>query len=131
MQIYSSDLTPMLMRYRRYAGQGPLRTYREGGSAVEWCLHKAYYMWRQDSGELVCRTVFEPPIHMASKKTWDLFAVATRMLPFLPDWHPRGISISWHMFDRGQRKACARALRRRHLLEYQKSIALDNAASLS
>ncbi len=53
---------------------------------------------------------------MSSKKTWDLFAVADRLVPPLRLWHPKGISISWYAFDRGCRQALCRLLRRRHLV---------------
>ena len=117
MMIYSGDLTPMVHTFRTSFKLAGHLERREGRSVVEWCVHQAFYQSIDDSGRHVARCLIDAPVKMASKKTWDLYAVAIRLVPPLRVWHPKGISISWYAFDRGCRQALCRLLRRRHLLD--------------
>ena len=120
MMIYSSDCTPMLHKKRTVVKVGNKKEVRESTEPCEWLLHRAYWLWRDDLNNLRTKTAFEAPILMKSKKTWHLYAAATRFAPLLRDWHHNeGISVSWYVFDRAQRTSLCRLLRRRHLKSYE------------
>ena len=57
---------------------------------------------------------------MMSKKAWFLYAVATRFIPVPRLWHDfGGITLSWYVFDRGEKGPLVRLLQRRHLHDIQ------------
>ena len=120
LMVYGSDLTPMVLKHRTVAQINGRHEIREGNTACEWCVHRAYYLMLNDHDSFDVRTVFEAPVLMATKKTWDLYACAERLVPLLQAVHPKGISVSWYVFDRGCRSSLARALRRRHCLSHQR-----------
>ena len=115
MCVYGSDMTPMLLAFRQCV-QGSAKHARIGRRLCEWLLHQAYFIAPgSSSGEYECRTLFESPVLMASKKAWYSYACAARLIPILKDWHSQGISLSWYIFDRGAGPV-GKLLRMRHLV---------------
>jgi hypothetical protein len=100
LQVYGSDMTPMLLNFKMSLNAGQVKEARVGRISCEWLLHAGYFITTDSFGDYICRKVFEAPVLMASKKTWYSYACAARMSPLLKSWHPQGISISWYVFDR-------------------------------
>ena len=117
LHIYGSDITPMLHKNRTTVSVSGRSERRESSVPCEWLLHRSYYLWKDSRGEIVVRNWFEGPVLMASKKAWFIFAAACRF-PMLHRLHREGLSISWHVFDRGEKSAVCRLLRRRHLHDH-------------
>ena len=84
-------------------------------------MHRGYLLWALDRGGFECKVLFDTPTAMRSKKTWDAYALADRLLPSLTQWHPGAISISWNVFDRGGGSSLSRLLRRRQFLALQRT----------
>ena len=48
LTVYGSDLAPMLHKMRSAAHVGGKKEKRESNQPCEWCLHRAYFVWRDD-----------------------------------------------------------------------------------
>ena len=116
LMIYGSDLTPMLLNFRRTCKMPDSTTTitRSGKSGCEWNVHQCFFLWADDLGVLHVKSMIEPPVLMSGKRGWYLFAVTDRFCPLLPKWHPDGISLSWYVFDRGCLGVMDRLMGRKH-----------------
>ena len=119
MMVYSADLTPMVLRKRSVAQTCGLKTTLVGNKTCEWCVHKMYFAIVGGS-KIISKTLFDPPILMKAKRTWDMFAIVDKRVPQLRTMRSReGISVTWNVFDRGCAGPLTRLIRRRALASIQ------------
>ena len=81
LHVYGSGMTPMLVTCKQFLDTGNKGEHRLGRALAEWLLHASYFIKPGTYEEYECRTLFEAPVLMHSKKAFYSYAAATRMIP--------------------------------------------------